>query len=269
MKGLNLIFTISLLLISLSSSAQSAMLKDFKPVCDSLNTLIMQRKGIASPKISLNAIMKRGNTLDFYFTQSLCDCPWHEGDPEWFMSQLCSLIPEKYRSYTVGNVTTKKLTLDKLVTPVLGFDGTPSSSVNRTDDPERNPIVQEVDGMSFSKGMEGRHIAVWQSHGRYFDRANEKWEWQRPCLFQTVEDMFTQSFVLPYLVPMLENAGAYVMLPRERDVQKNEVISDNDPSCGARGKATYRETGKWSDAGKGFADRKETYSGIENPFSIC
>ena len=143
MKRLNFIFTISLLLISLSSSAQSAMLKDFKPVCDSLNTLIMQRKGIASPKISLNAIMKRGNTLDFYFTQSLCDCPWHEGDPEWFMSQLCSLIPEKYRSYTVGNVTTKKLTLDKLVTPVLGFDGTPSSSVNRTDDPERNPIFRQ------------------------------------------------------------------------------------------------------------------------------
>jgi hypothetical protein len=54
------------------------------------------------------------------------------------------------------------------------------------------------------------------------------WEWQRPCLFQTVEDMFTQGFVLPYLVPMLENAGAYVMLPRERDVQTLEVIADND-----------------------------------------
>ena len=268
MKRLNLILIISLLLITLNGAAQSAMLKDFKPVCDSLNTLIMQRKGIASPKISLNAIMKRGNALDFYFTQSLCDCPWHEGDPEWFMEQFRSLIPEKYSSYKVGNVTTKKLTLDKLVTPALGFDGTPSSSVNRTDDPKRNPLVQELDGMAFSKGLEGRHIAVWQSHGRYFDRTNEKWEWQRPCLFQTVEDMFTQSFVLPYLVPMLENAGAYVMLPRERDVQKNEVIADNDPSCGARGKATYRETGKWSDAGKGFADKKETYSGIENPFSM-
>ncbi len=34
--------------------------------------------------------------------------------------------------------------------------------------------------------------------------------------------------MLPYLVPMLENSGAVVMLPRERDVQKNEVIVDND-----------------------------------------
>ena len=257
-----------LMLSIMSGYAQSAMLKDFKPVCDSLNTLLMERNGIVSPKLSLNAIMKRGTTLDFYFTQSLSDCPWHEGDPEWFREQLCSLIPEKYSSYTVGNITSKKLTPAQLVTPVLSFDGTPSGTVNRTENPSRQALVSELDGLAFTKGMEGRHIAVWQSHGRYFDRTNEKWEWQRPCLFQTVEDMFTQSFVLPYLVPMLENAGAYVMLPRERDIQKNEVIADNDHGCGARGSAYYKEMGSWSDAGKGFADKKETYSGVENPFAM-
>ncbi len=268
MKRLNLILILSLLLISLDGSAQSAMLKDFKPVCDSLSTLVAQRQGLSSARLNLNAIMKRGNTLDFYFTQSLCDCPWHEGDPEWFREQLCNLIPEKYSSYKVGKITSKKLDIEKLATPSLKFDGQPSYSKNRTEDPNRKAIVTEVDGMSFSKGMEGRHIAVWQSHGRYYDRGNEKWSWQRPCLFQTVEDMFTQSFVLPYLVPMLENAGAYVMLPRERDIQRNEVIADNDPSCGARGFASYNETGKWEDAGKGFADPQETYTGIENPFTM-
>ena len=78
--------------------------------------------------------------------------------------------------------------------------------------------------------------------------------------------MFTQSFVLPYLVPMLENAGAYVMLPRERDTQINEVIVDNDSSWVAepvhdvagwtgavRGTGSYTETGKWTDAGAGFS----------------
>lgn len=258
--------TAALIIISITSHAQSAIVKDFKPVCDSLNTLVMERQGIASPKLSLNAIMKRGSTLDFYFTQTLCDCPWYEGDPEWFRQQLCSLIPEKYQDYTIGNITTKKTTLDKLVTPRLGFDGKPYDTPNRTDNPTGRQVVKELDVMAFPKGMDGRHIAVWQSHGRYFDRANEKWEWQRPCLFQTVEDMFTQSFVLPYLVPMLENAGAYVMLPRERDTQRNEVIADNDPTCGARGNAKYKEHGSWSDAGKGFADKKQTYSGTENPF---
>ena len=257
-----------LLCMSLSSYAQGSIVKDFKPACDSLNTLIMERQGIASPKLSLNAVMKRGSTLDFYFTQSLGDCPWYEGDPEWFRQQLCSLVPEKYSSYSVGNITTKKLTLKELVTPRLGFDGAPSASVNKTANPSRRALVREIGSQEYAKGMNGRHIAIWQSHGRYFDRANEKWEWQRPCLFQTVEDMFTQSFVLPYLVPMLENAGAYVMLPRERDIQRNEVIADNDPACGARGHADYIEKGSWSDAGKGFADKKDTYSGLDNPFSM-
>ena len=55
-----------------------------------------------------------------------------------------------------------------------------------------------------------------------------EWGWQRPRLFCTTEDMFTQSFVLPYVIPMLENAGAIVYTPRERDTQKNEIIVDND-----------------------------------------
>ena len=50
----------------------------------------------------------------------------------------------------------------------------------------------------------------------------------RSALWQTCEDLYTQSYVLPYLVPMLENAGACVLLPRERDVQKYEVLADND-----------------------------------------
>ena len=54
------------------------------------------------------------------------------------------------------------------------------------------------------------------------------WELQRPRLFCTTEDLFTQSFVIPYIIPMLENAGAIVYTPRERDWQRNEVIVDND-----------------------------------------
>ena len=264
----HIIIVISFLLTSICGYTQNTIVKDFKPVCDSLNTLLMERNGIESPKLSLNAIMKRGSTLDFYFTQSLEDCPWYEGDPQWFRKQLKSLFPDNYRKYSIGKIFTKKLTLDKLITPRLGFNGKPSVNDYKGDKSVRRPIVVNTGAMDFPMGMDGRHIALWQSHGRYYDRANGKWEWQRPCLFQTVEDMFTQSFVLPYLVPMLENAGAYVMLPRERDTQRNEVIADNDPTCGTRGTAEYTEKGAWSDAGTGFSDSKPTYSGIENPFTM-
>lgn len=54
------------------------------------------------------------------------------------------------------------------------------------------------------------------------------WKWQRPNLFGTTEDLYTQTIVIPYLLPMLENAGAVVISPRERNWQKQEVIVDND-----------------------------------------
>lgn len=33
---------------------------------------------------------------------------------------------------------------------------------------------------------------------------------------------------MPYLIPMLQNAGAIVFTPRERDWQRNEIVIDND-----------------------------------------
>jgi len=69
-------------------------------------------------------------------------------------------------------------------------------------------------------------VFVWPSHGRYFD--GERWKWQRPILFCTTEDLLSQSFVFPYLIPMLENAGAVVYTPRERDAQTEEAVVDND-----------------------------------------
>ena len=75
-------------------------------------------------------------------------------------------------------------------------------------------------------GLAGRHLFVWPSHGRYFD--GERWKWQRPIMFCTTEDLLSQSIVFPYLIPMLENAGAVVYTPRERDAQTEEAVVDND-----------------------------------------
>ena len=68
-----------------------------------------------------------------------------------------------------------------------------------------------------SQGLLGRNIALWNSHGLYYDKNNDKIRWQRPSLFGTVEDMLSTQIVLNYLLPMLRNAGAEVYIPRERD----------------------------------------------------
>jgi hypothetical protein len=118
-----------------------------------------------------------------------------------------------------------------------------------------------------TKGLQNRHIALWQSHGWYYEQKLDRWEWQRARIFQTVEDLLPQSFVLPYLVPMLENAGAGVIIPRERDTQRHEIIVDNDRSTA---QSNYTETAgkeKWSEGETpGFAHLKTVYQDLENPF---
>ena len=118
-----------------------------------------------------------------------------------------------------------------------------------------------------SRGLDNRHIALWQSHGQYFKNDKGEWGWQRPRLFCTTEDLFTQSFILPYVIPMLENAGANVFTPRERDTQKNEVIVDNDTKDGSVYLEVKSRKARWEVAAKrGFARTKRVYRDGENPF---
>ena len=104
------------------AAAQSAIVKDFKPVCDSLDVLIKENRDVKG-KLRIKNIMKRGNVLDFYFTESLGDYPWRKGEPEWFRRKLRSLFPDKYRGYELGTIYSKTIPLDRLTTAELGFDG--------------------------------------------------------------------------------------------------------------------------------------------------
>lgn len=120
-----------------------------------------------------------------------------------------------------------------------------------------------------TRGLENRVIALWQSHGLYFDQSQLRWKWQRPQLFGTVEDLLAQGFVMPYLMPMLENAGAYVMSPRERDISLAEVIVDTD---GSPEGDFYLTEGKhkWEEGarGSGFALPYGMLTEGENPFRM-
>ena len=253
-------------------NAQTSAVRDFRPVLDSLNTLIFERTTVL-PKLKLRSVTRRGAQLDFRFTESLSDIPWRPEDARWFRKTLEHLFPEKYAGCTVGQVYAKQLTLEKLAMPEIRSDGRPQDSPFRIRDPKGPVLVRDEDGMTFDKGLSGRHIALWQSHGRYYEQKTLRWEWQRAQLFMTVEDMYTQSYVIPFLIPMLENAGAVVMTPRERDTQVREYVVDNDPAFPGpreglvRRQGTYSETGRWSDAGQGFADTKPVYTGTDNPFT--
>ena len=71
------IFIIIILAVMwISASAQSKIVEDFKPVCSMLDTLLKERTAVGHVEpLQLKAVMRRGSTLDFYFTQTLGDYP--------------------------------------------------------------------------------------------------------------------------------------------------------------------------------------------------
>ncbi len=173
-------------------------------------------------------------------------------------------IPKVYRDYQLI-VMTNGMTIDELIPNRLSQNADKSRLWGDIDY-DGEPWVKNISSpVKVTHGLQNRHISLWASHGRFYDQARGYWRWQRPNLFSTTEDLYTQTIVVPYLIPMLEKAGAIVFTPRERDWQKQEIIVDNDGA-----KANYIEVtkgDKWQTSKQpGFAFHTGTYTDGENPF---
>ena len=265
------LFLLLALLAAWPLQAQKPRAKEFGTVCDSLSQRFFRRTGVVS-RFQVDKALVRGKNVDLYFSQNASAFPWRAGDAEWFRSQAEALSRSERKGYKLGSVFIGRQPVNALPMPELTDDGKPIGTSFRVADPRAKQPALVRGNDWWSLGLSGRHIALWQSHGYYWEAENDRWEWQRSPNHRTIEDIYTQSYVIPFLMPMLENAGAVVLSPRERDPQKREVVCDNDESfAGSRGKlmrrkGRYSETGKWTDAGTGFADAKEEYSYGENPF---
>ena len=223
---------------------------------------------ISTPKLNSFDINYDRKTIAIYASESFAYQPFRPETVEYIYNQVKELLP--------GPVHYYQLTIYADGKPIE--DLVPNFYRNKKKDKERLSLNIDYKGAPWvknisrpneiSRGLQDRHIAIWQSHGNYFKNDKNEWGWQRPRLFCTTEDMFTQSFVLPYVIPMLENAGAIVYTPRERDTQKNEIIVDNDtPNA-----SLYLEVGSkkanWTNAPvRGFAQKKTIYKEGENPFT--
>ena len=266
-----LLTTLACALATLSLPAANDITEAFRQAADSLGVGLEAHFGVrAVPR--LIHISKNGDILDFHFNQIIGEYPWKSSDLRWFRDTLKTLLPDEYSRCRIGSILCQRRNLNDYATPSLSFDGRPRDWKYRYSPIKGETFVKEVGAPTYSRGLSGRNIALWQSHGRYFDAGAGRWLWQRSPGNLTCEDLFSQTFVLQYLIPMLENAGAYVMTPRERSTQTIEIVCDNDPAFKGvrdlplRQKGRYSEKGGWSDAGEGFADTREAYMLDENPW---
>lgn len=220
---------------------------------------------VAGGYVSVNSLRVRsGRTIEVRASKELAYYPFREHSVAQFYDSVRMALPEDFRRYNIRIYADGQL-IDNLVPQYY--------ATRRGESPFTNPhdrqLVRRMSSLSQpDRGLAGRHIALWQSHGRYYDAENEVWKWQRSRLWETVEDLFTQSYVLPYLLPMLESAGATVLLPRERSMQREEIIADNDAA--SIGCGSYREVAngsyRWKSDEKGFAQLLNIYPSGHNPF---
>ena len=223
----------------------------------------------ARPRIEKTKVT--GGKLRIDFSRTFSDFPLRDSDIKTVYSIIDELIPSGYAKYR-GKTAVYGAGQPIEVLSSAYYSGRYSSDavkqhaklVSKQRSKVKAPLVRNLSHpYSVTKGLQDRHIALWQSHGFYYEPDLQRWEWQRARIFETVEDLYTQSYVLPFLVPMLENAGAVALMPRERDFQKNEVIVDNDAALG------YSETGAWTTADSaGFANPQKYYTYKENPFKM-
>lgn len=178
--------------------------------------------------------------------------------------KIKGVLPKVYRQYQI-TVITNGMSIEELIPNRLSQNADKSRLWGDIEY-DGAPWVQNLSSpVQYTHGLQGRHLSLWASHGRYYDQKQNRWKWQRPKLFGTTEDLFTQTIVIPYLIPMLEQSGAVVFTPRERDWQKEEIIVDNDgPRRNYIEETTY---GKWKNAPlPGFRWHSGHYQDNENPF---
>ena len=204
-------------------------------------------------KVDRTVISRNGRRLDIYLNQNFSYQRFRHPLIDSIYAGLRESLPKDIRRYSIG-IHTADRTIEQLIPNWARKVISQDDLWNDTFYDGHPWVSNESRLFKPTKGLTNIHMAVTPSHGLYYDNNDSLWEWQRPPLYCTREDLLTQSFAYPYLIPMLENAGAVVYTARERDWQPKGVIVKS-------GTDDYREDGNWTTSlGGGY---------LEDSLRIC
>ena len=217
---------------------------------------------IGLDSLSLNS---ENRLIHIYFSSPLSYVPIREADVQNLEKTVRESLGHRFKKYQLAIYSDRHLVND-LVPNELRTIIPVDKSRFPAKHSDRIPVVTQIGRAKPVSGLFNNNIALWESHGWYYESKQDRWKWQRARLFGTVEDMSPMSFVLPYLVPMLENSGANVFLPRERDWQSYEILVDNDRST-AGSEMIIPDGLMVHECHPGFLLKDTLFSG-ENPFYL-
>jgi hypothetical protein len=210
-----------------------------------------------------------GKTLTVKLSREFSAEPFRPASVRAIYAGAGKYLTENFEGYSVS-VEAQRRPIETLIPNIYRDDPATIDTLRlpRRDRPRPTPLVENLSRpFAPARGLKDKYIVLWHSHGWYYNIKEDRWEWQRPRLFQTAEDLVPLSFTLPYLIPMLEGAGATVFVPRERDCQIHEVVVDNDSRTADYVENSLRTSSPWhTGEGPGFAAGTPPYPVNHNPF---
>ncbi len=221
-----------------------------------------------STTISSVVFFKKPDRIRVYADKQLAYAPFREVVVDSLVAAIGSDLREPFDKHRIelysGKINIRTLVPNYYRSSSKTVDRRRSAGQLKRKSP---PLVQNLSKPYLSaSALYNINIALWHSHGWYYEPSLNRWEWQRARIFQTVEDIYPLSYTMPFLVPMLESAGANVFVPRERDWQVHEVVVDNNGSTG-RSIFVAPEYLQESELGSGFGMGHPPYVD-ENPFRL-
>ena len=132
--------------------------------------------------LKVRALTFENDTVKVDVSENFGDVPFTQAGIEQMRGEIRYALGEEYRNYPV------------LIT-IVGNDidnyfADYEPAYKRT----HKPFISELDAnRHYKQGLDGNIVAMWPSHGWYFEPKLNRWEWQRARLMQTVEDMYTHS----------------------------------------------------------------------------
>ena len=189
----------SLLIILLLALMQPVGAYDMRALGDSLDAWAGFNLGCI-PKVKVSQVKSNGDQI-FVYTNKVLSCL--SLSPEQ-LSELRAKVSVWLLGDTSGQLSifSDGFELRELIT----------ERYQPREDSEHYPIPNRG---QLGHKLGGQTIALWPSHGVYYNRDEDRWKLQRATMWSTVEDVYTTAYA-EQVSRALERAGATVIWPRAR-----------------------------------------------------
>ncbi|MDE5815515.1 MAG: xanthan lyase, partial [Alistipes sp.] len=177
-----LLYTIVFLTVCSTAFAAKIGYATRAEIAKTINRIVARE--ITGADIRVQSVKISRGQVQIYASPALSYYPFREKNTRALYDSVRAVLPREYRKariqlYTDNHEIRELIPLAYHTNLPKKGKYRPITFVNRSE----RPLITRLSALAKpSQGLEGRHIAVWQSHGRYFDQEENRWKWQRAQL---------------------------------------------------------------------------------------